>query len=130
MTLSGQILAGLSVFLVACLLHLLVLLRLSRVVAATPTMRLALAARLFLVIAGSHTLQVALWAFLIVAFDGLPRFGDALYFSLVTYTTLGYGDVTLPEGLRIFGAISAMAGILTFGMSTALLVSLFARARH
>ena len=57
----------------------------------------------------------------------LPDIGEAIYFALVTYTTLGYGDVTLPTGYRIFGAFGSVTGLLAFGLSTALLVGLFGR---
>jgi len=52
----------------------------------------------------------------------LPDWNTAVYFSLVTYTTLGYGDVVLGPGLRIFAAFSAVTGLLGFGISTAFLV--------
>ena len=51
----------------------------------------------------------------------------ALYFSLVTFTTLGYGDIVLGEGLRIFGAFASVTGLLAFGLSTAFLVALMTR---
>lgn len=42
----------------------------------------------------------------------------AFYFSGVTYTTVGYGDVVLPEGWQLVGAIEGLAGILMCGLST------------
>ena len=54
----------------------------------------------------------------------LPDWNTALYFSLVTYTTLGYGDIVLGPDLRIFGAFASVAGLLAFGLSTAYLVAL------
>ncbi|MCV2891251.1 potassium channel family protein [Ruegeria aquimaris] len=79
----------------------------------------------FIVLA--HTIQVWLWAGVWVWFDVLTEWNDALYFSLVTYTTLGYGDIVLGPGLRIFAAFSAVAGLLAFGLSTAFLVALMTR---
>ena len=52
----------------------------------------------------------------------------SVYFSLASFTTLGYGDVTLGEDIRVFGAFTAVTGMLTFGVSTAFLVGLIARA--
>ncbi|MCE8546305.1 two pore domain potassium channel family protein [Ruegeria pomeroyi] len=75
----------------------------------------------------AHTLQVWLWAGVWIWSDVLADWNEALYFSLVTYTTLGYGDIVLGPGLRIFAAFAAVAGLLTFGLSTAYLVALMTR---
>ena len=75
----------------------------------------------------AHTLQVWLWAFAVQATGTLAAFEDAFYFSLVTSTTVGYGDLTLGEGWRIFGAFAGVTGLLTFGLSTAVLVIIFER---
>lgn len=70
----------------------------------------------------AHTIPVWLWAAAILAIGALPTLDDAIYFSLVTYTTVGYGDVTLRPDARLFGAMAAVAGVLNFGLSTAFLV--------
>ncbi|MBF9058446.1 hypothetical protein HKCCSP123_04550 [Rhodobacterales bacterium HKCCSP123] len=81
------------------------------------------------VIVSIHLLQIALWALALwIIVPALAVFSDAFYFTLVTYTTVGYGDLTLGSGSRILGAMAAFAGILGFGMSTAFLVSVFARS--
>ena len=82
----------------------------------------------FAIIVAAHTVQIWVWAFSFVAMSALPDIETAVYFSLVTYTTLGYGDLVIGENLRIFGAFAAMTGLLTFGLSTAFLVGLVARA--
>ena len=69
-----------------------------------------------------HTLQVWIWALVFRALGALSDLGEAIYFSLVTTTTLGYGDVTLDERFRVFGAMGAVAGLMTYGLSTAFLV--------
>jgi hypothetical protein len=68
-------------------------------------------------------LESVLWAGFYVWIEALPGFDDALYFSLVTFTTLGYGDVTLNEQWRMLGAFQAANGILMFGWTTAPLVA-------
>lgn len=82
---------------------------------------------LFLVLLGSHTVQVYIWAATLLILGALTGYETPIYFSLVSYTTLGYGDVTLPGDFRIFGAMSSVNGILAFGLSTAFLVGFFAR---
>lgn len=80
----------------------------------------------FIVVA--HTMQAWVWAAAWVFTDAIEDWNTAVYFSLVSYSTLGYGDIVLGPGLRVFGAFSAVTGILAFGVSTAYLVALTARA--
>ncbi|WP_170439151.1 ion channel [Ruegeria arenilitoris] len=79
------------------------------------------------VIVATHTIQVWIWAIVWVMGDVLPDWNSALYFSLVTFTTLGYGDIVLGEGLRVFGAFASVTGLLAFGLSTAFMVALMTR---
>ena len=51
----------------------------------------------------------------------------ALYFSMVTFTTLGYGDVLLDERWRLMAAFEAANGIIIFGLSTAVVVAVVQR---
>ena len=81
----------------------------------------------FAVIVLSHTVQTWIWAFSFILLGVLKDMGDAIYFSLVTYTTVGYGDVTVDKGFRIFAAMASVTGLLNFGLSTAFLVGLTAR---
>lgn len=71
----------------------------------------------------SHTMQVWLWASALMNTVGFADWNTALYFSLVTYTTLGYGDIILDEPVRIFAAFAAMTGMLAFGLSTSFLIT-------
>ncbi|MEM1073683.1 MAG: ion channel [Pseudomonadota bacterium] len=75
----------------------------------------------------SHTVQLYIWAVSIWLLGALPWYEEPIYFALVTYTTVGYGDVTLPPDFRIFGAMAGVNGVLAFGMTTAFLVSFFPR---
>ena len=77
-----------------------------------------------------HVLQIYAWAATYVAVvpEGeLQTFEKAMYFSFVTFTTLGYGDITLSEGWRILSGIQAMNGILLIGWSTAVLFAIVQR---
>ena len=74
-----------------------------------------------------HTIQVWTWAVTLTWLGSLNSMNDAIYFALVTYTTVGYGDVTLDQGQRIFGAMASVTGLLGFGISTAFLVGLLGR---
>jgi voltage-gated potassium channel len=70
-----------------------------------------------------HYLEIALWAGVYLSIpelDKLSHWEEAIYFSTVTYTTLGYGDITLPPVWRVMSGFEAMNGILLFGWSTAM----------
>ncbi len=65
-----------------------------------------------------HLIEISLWAFLYAWRHAMPDLNAALYFSAVTYTTTGYGDLVLPEAWRLVGGIEALTGILMCGWST------------
>lgn len=75
----------------------------------------------------AHTIQVWMWAGTWIVWNVMPDWNSAIYFSLVTYTTLGYGDIVLGPDLRIFAAFAAVTGLLAFGLSTAYLVAMMTR---
>ncbi len=60
------------------------------------------------------------WAALFYCLDAFEDMETALYFSTVTYTTLGYGDVVLGKELRLLGAFAAANGTIIIGWTTAL----------
>ena len=71
-----------------------------------------------------HIIEVIAWAVTyrnLPGLDELKTFEEATYFSLVTFTTLGYGEITLGPQWRLLSGIEAMNGILIAGWSTALL---------
>ena len=65
-----------------------------------------------------HLLEIFVWGLFYYWQDCLPDVESALYFSGVTYTTVGYGDLVLPQAWRMFGPLEAMTGTLMFGLST------------
>ena len=70
-----------------------------------------------------------IWA---LAFRYLGMFGtyeEALYFSLVAFTTLGFGDLLLPKEWRLLGGLAAANGLLIFGLLTAMLVETLRETR-
>ena len=66
-------------------------------------------------------LQVWAWATLYLVLGALGSIETAVYFSTVTFTTLGFGDVTLGENWRLLSSFEAANGLLMFGWSTALI---------
>ena len=65
-----------------------------------------------------HLAEISVWAVFYLWRNAMPDLPSALYFSAVTYTTTGYGDLVLAEGWRLLGAVEALTGILMCGWST------------
>jgi voltage-gated potassium channel Kch len=56
-----------------------------------------------------HLVEMTVWAAAFVIVGMLPDFETALYFSLKSYTTVGYGDVLPPQAWRLVGPLEAAA---------------------
>lgn len=67
-----------------------------------------------------NIIQVAFWAWLYRALDAFNDFETAMYFSGVTFTSLGYGDVVLDGRIRLLAPLQAANGLMMFGITTAL----------
>ncbi len=67
--------------------------------------------------------EVAAWAAAFVLLGAISGAEPALYFSTVTFTTLGYGDVLLDAKWRLLGAFEAANGIIMMGWTTAIVVA-------
>ena len=66
-----------------------------------------------------HLVEIGFWAALYVYAGAISDMPSASYFSAVTYTTTGYGDLVLPLEWRLVGGVEALTGILMCGWSTA-----------
>jgi len=64
-----------------------------------------------------HLSEIAVWAGFYWWQECLPGAESSFYFSGVTYTTVGYGDLVLPTEWRLMGAVEALVGILMCGLS-------------
>jgi len=82
-----------------------------------------LVAEVVLVLAFVSVLEVLLWAVTYMAIGEIQDLEPAFYFSMVTFTTLGYGDIVLDEGWRLLASFEAATGIIMFGWTTAILIS-------
>jgi hypothetical protein len=68
-----------------------------------------------------HVVENCIWAGFYYWSGVLESYETALYFSFSTYTTIGYGDVLLPQHWRLLGALEGISGVLLCGLSTAFL---------
>ncbi|WP_246020239.1 ion channel [Aliigemmobacter aestuarii] len=75
------------------------------------------------------TIGVWTWAIVLDLLGIFSTHEEAVYFALVSFTTLGFGDVLLPVEWRILGAMAAANGLLTFGLMTAFLVEALRHVR-
>ena len=67
--------------------------------------------------------EVSLWAAVYMLVGAFQDLEPALYFSTVTFTTLGYDDVLLDERWRLMASLEAANGIIVFGLSTAVVLA-------
>src|SRR5689334_20662672 len=79
--------------------------------------------RIMVLLLFAGMLQMAVWAFLYRLLGQFEDFETALYFSGVTFTSLGYGDLTLPKRLRILSAMEAADGLMMFGVISAVFMN-------
>ena len=86
-------------------------------------------AQLVLLLFLASILEASIWATAYVAVGAIQDWESALYFSIVTYTTLGYGDVTLDASWRLMASLQAANGTIMFGWTTALIVYFVQRLR-
>lgn len=73
--------------------------------------------------------QVFVWACVFVLTGEVAEFSRAFYFSLVNFTTLGYGDIVLSPARAVLGPMEASNGILMLGLSTSFLYSVGEKLR-
>jgi uncharacterized membrane protein len=86
---------------------------------------------LFIVVAAwmvlLHLLEVSVWAAFYLWQGEMADLLSSLYFSAVTYTTTGYGDIVLKDDWRILSGVEALTGILMCGWSTGFFMAIVSR---
>jgi hypothetical protein len=81
-------------------------------------------ARVIASLATLHLAETLLISLPIWAAGIIPTLRDSYFFVLECYTTLGAGDVTIPDQWRLFGPIIAIGGLFTFGWTGSVLVGI------
>ena len=72
-------------------------------------------------------ISVWLWSGTFLLLKIFSSLEPALYFCTVTFTTLGYGDITLDKHCRLLSSLMAVNGLIIFGLNTAFLIDLIGR---
>lgn len=71
-------------------------------------------------------LFTALYSLIFNELNCPKQFIDTLYFSLVTFTTLGYGEITIPDNFfRLFSALQALTGLILTASFTGIIFFFF-----
>lgn len=84
-------------------------------------------AGLVLLLFGVAVVESGFYAVTFVKVGAMPDFESALYFSVVTFTTLGYGDLVVDEPWRLLTAAEGINGLMMFGWTTGLIVAVLTR---
>ncbi len=109
---SSPILLSVGLLLLSIVIHALVIGRLNQWYAAlelqaTPTYGAGVRLLIFIAvpIVFAHLAEIGAWAGAYVVVGALPNFDQAFYFSGITYTTVGFGDVVLPAAVEGDGRV-------------------------
>jgi voltage-gated potassium channel len=73
-----------------------------------------------------HLLQILLWAGF-YRWNCFPSWESAFYFSATSYSTVGYGDLVLPQRWRTLGPVESIAGVLMCGLTASFLFAIVTR---
>ncbi|MCZ8170189.1 MAG: ion channel [Novosphingobium sp.] len=74
-----------------------------------------------------HGIEIWLFALAYLAIGAIPALEPALYFSTISYSTVGYSDVHITEQWRLVGAFESVLGIFLLGWSTAFFFRMIGR---
>lgn len=74
-----------------------------------------------------HGIEIWLFAFTYLAVGAIPNLEEALYFSTISYSTVGYSDTHVLQEWRLLGAFESVLGIFLLGWSTAFFFRMIAR---
>jgi len=75
------------------------------------------------------SIAIWIWAGVFMLLGQFQSFETALYFSVVSFTTLGFGDVVIGEDWRLLSGFIAANGLILFSLNTAFLIEFILRLR-
>lgn len=76
-----------------------------------------------------HGIEIWAYGLLYYAIDAIPNLEHAVYFSTITYGTVGYDDEGMSHTWQLVAAIEGINGIILMGWSTAFFVALITRMK-
>ncbi len=74
-----------------------------------------------------HGIEIWLFSFVYIGLGAIGAFEDALYFSTISYSTVGYSDIHIAAEWRLLGAFESILGMVLLGWSTAFFLRMLGR---
>ena len=85
-------------------------------------------AAMVVLMVATHLAEIFMWSAVLVSVEAVTVFRDAFYYVAGTYTTLGYGEGTLPREWRLLAPMIAISGLFAFGWTTGTLFNIVTQA--
>jgi len=76
------------------------------------------------------SVAVWIWGLAFLAIGLFDATEEAIYFAIVSFTTLGFGDILLPKDWRLLSGMASINGLLMIGLQTAMLIEILRRVRR
>lgn len=78
-----------------------------------------------------HGAEIWLFTGFYLLSGAIPTVEEALYFSTISYSTVGYSDIHITQEWRLLGAFESILGVILLGWSTAFFLRTLSRIdRH
>jgi hypothetical protein len=74
-----------------------------------------------------HGIEIWLYAFVYLSTGAIGSIEEALYFSTISYTTVGFSDTHVASNWRLVAAFESIVGMVLLGWSTAFLFRMLSR---
>lgn len=74
-----------------------------------------------------HGIEIWAFALLYLKLDAIGSLEDSLYFSTISYSTVGYNDTHIVAGWRLLGAFESILGMILLGWSTSFFFRMLGR---
>lgn len=74
-----------------------------------------------------HGIEIWLFALTYLGIGAIPTLEASLYFSTISYSTVGYNDTHVLPDWRLLGAFESLLGMILLGWSTAFLFRMIGR---
>jgi len=80
-----------------------------------------------LMLVALHGIEIWLFAATYLLVEALPNLEEALYFSTISYSTVGYNDELISTEWRLLAAFESILGVILLGWSTAFFFRVLSR---
>jgi hypothetical protein len=74
-----------------------------------------------------HGAEIWAFALLYIGVGAVPNLENALYFSTISYSTVGYNDTHIAANWRLLGAFESILGMILLGWSTSFFFRMLGR---